>query len=196
MSLLSFIKAQLGLSSTPANNFVLDASANNGTMKLARGNAGATTQDVMTIDANGKVAFPQGKSAWNSGEVIQQKVFTDNGITVNSASYLRVTSAKSITPKSTNSKILIQSSFYIYNSTAAANYMNIKIVLNQATEVASPLSFGNGGGIQQYAMTSMFGVYDNTSLTAKEFDLYAAMSAGSIAGALSNLVITLTEIQN
>jgi len=28
-------------------------------MKLARGNAGATTQDVMTVDVNGKVAFPQ-----------------------------------------------------------------------------------------------------------------------------------------
>lgn len=59
MSLLSFIKAQLGLSNTPANNFVLDASANNGTMKLARGNAGATTQDIMTVASDGKVTFPQ-----------------------------------------------------------------------------------------------------------------------------------------
>lgn len=59
VSLLKTIKAQLGLSGTPANNFTLDASANNGTMKLARGNAGATTQDVMTVDAAGKVAFPQ-----------------------------------------------------------------------------------------------------------------------------------------
>lgn len=59
MSLLRIIKTQLGLSVTPANNFTLDASADNGTMKLARGNAGATTQDVMTVDAAGKVAFPQ-----------------------------------------------------------------------------------------------------------------------------------------
>ena len=59
MSLVRFIKAQLGLSVTPANNFTLDASANNGTMKLARGNAGATTQDIMTVDAAGKVSFPQ-----------------------------------------------------------------------------------------------------------------------------------------
>lgn len=60
MSLLKMILAQLGLSATPANNFTLDASADNGTMKLARGNAGATTQDIMTVDADGKVAFPQG----------------------------------------------------------------------------------------------------------------------------------------
>ena len=59
MSLIKAIKAQLGLSVTPANNFTLDAAADNGTMKLARGNAGATTQDIMTVDAAGKVAFPQ-----------------------------------------------------------------------------------------------------------------------------------------
>jgi hypothetical protein len=59
MSLIKAIKAQLGLSVTPANNFTLDASANNGTMKLARGNAGATTQDVMRVAADGKVIFPQ-----------------------------------------------------------------------------------------------------------------------------------------
>lgn len=58
MSLIKAIKTQLGLSVTPANNFTLDASADNGTMKLARGNAGATTQDVMTVDAAGRVGFP------------------------------------------------------------------------------------------------------------------------------------------
>ena len=53
MSLLKSIRKQLGLSVTPANNFTLDASADNGTMKLARGNAGATTQDILTVDASG-----------------------------------------------------------------------------------------------------------------------------------------------
>lgn len=60
MSLIKAIKAQLGLSNTPANNFTLDASADNGTLKLARGNAGATTQDILTVDASGKVAATQG----------------------------------------------------------------------------------------------------------------------------------------
>ncbi|MEN6407890.1 MAG: hypothetical protein ABFC77_15660 [Thermoguttaceae bacterium] len=55
MSLLRAIKAQLGLSVTPANNFTLDASADNGTMKLAR-NSG---QDIMTVDAGGRCGFPQ-----------------------------------------------------------------------------------------------------------------------------------------
>jgi hypothetical protein len=55
MSLLKLIKAQLGISATPANNFTFDASADNGTMKLAR----TSGQDILTVDAQGKVAFPQ-----------------------------------------------------------------------------------------------------------------------------------------
>lgn len=48
----------LGDSGTATNNFVMTASAANGTMKLARGNEGATTQDVLTVDAAGKVSLP------------------------------------------------------------------------------------------------------------------------------------------
>ena len=60
MSLIRAIKHRLGLSVTPANNFVLDASADNGTMKLAR----ESGQDIMTVDAAGKVAFPQNAQTW------------------------------------------------------------------------------------------------------------------------------------
>ena len=48
-------RAQLGTSGTATQNFTLTAEAANGTMKLARGNAGATTQDILTVDAAGKV---------------------------------------------------------------------------------------------------------------------------------------------
>lgn len=61
MSLIKAIKAQLGLSGDPAKNFTLSVpAAPDGTMKLARGNAGATTQDIMTVDAAGKVGFSVG----------------------------------------------------------------------------------------------------------------------------------------
>ena len=62
MSLLKAIKAQLGLSNTPANNFTITAEADNGTLKLARGNAGSTTQDILTVDASGLVGFPVSKA--------------------------------------------------------------------------------------------------------------------------------------
>lgn len=48
-------KLQTGVSGTSTNNFILDASAADGTMKLERGDG----QDIMTVDAAGKVAFPQ-----------------------------------------------------------------------------------------------------------------------------------------
>lgn len=46
---------QLGSSPTATNNFTITAEAANGTMKLARGNAGATTQDIFTVDASGNI---------------------------------------------------------------------------------------------------------------------------------------------
>lgn len=69
MSLLKAIKAQLGLSNTPANNFTITAEADNGTLKLARGNAGATTQDILTVDAAGNINAPV--SIQKAGSVLQ-----------------------------------------------------------------------------------------------------------------------------
>lgn len=66
MSLIKSIRAQLGMSTTPANNFTLDASADNGTMKLARGNAGATTQDILTVTSGGVVKTPQNLVAFSA----------------------------------------------------------------------------------------------------------------------------------
>lgn len=62
MSLIKAIKAQLGLSVTSANNFTLDASADGGAtpLKLTR-NDGV---DILTVDAAGKVAFPQNAQTW------------------------------------------------------------------------------------------------------------------------------------
>lgn len=50
---------QLGDSATATQNFVIDSSAADGSMKLARGNYGATTQDILTVDASGGVTATQ-----------------------------------------------------------------------------------------------------------------------------------------
>ena len=70
MSELNIIRLQHGQSNTAANNFTTTAEAANGTMKLlARGNPGATTQDIITVDASGVVDHPQGlKIAGTSGQ--------------------------------------------------------------------------------------------------------------------------------
>jgi len=54
------VNMQLGQSATATQNFTFTTGLD-GTMKLARGNVGATTQDVMTVSAAGKVAFTQNK---------------------------------------------------------------------------------------------------------------------------------------
>lgn len=48
-------QVQIGDSTTAGNNFVLTSAIDNGTMKLARGNFGATTQDILTVDSSGNL---------------------------------------------------------------------------------------------------------------------------------------------
>lgn len=57
---------QLGDSTTATNNFVLTAAAADGTMKLARGNYGATTQDIVKVDASGNLGIKALTSAWGA----------------------------------------------------------------------------------------------------------------------------------
>jgi len=56
---LTVNRVQLGDSTTAANNFVWQTNTD-GTAKLARGNIGATTQDILTVAADGKIGLPQG----------------------------------------------------------------------------------------------------------------------------------------
>lgn len=60
---------QLGDSLTATQNFTLTAAAADGTLKLARGNAGATTQDILTVDAAG-IASLLGQRIYSRGNVL------------------------------------------------------------------------------------------------------------------------------
>lgn len=65
MSLLKSNSVQIGQSATATQNFTLSVPASpDGTIKLARGNSGATTQDVLTIDSSGVVSFPNNSAAY------------------------------------------------------------------------------------------------------------------------------------
>jgi hypothetical protein len=61
-----------GDSADNTKNFVIDASADDGTMKLAR----ESGQDIMTVDAAGKVEFPQNKAPCFSARVVGGQTFT------------------------------------------------------------------------------------------------------------------------
>ena len=76
MSLLKALRAQLGLSGTATNNFTITAEAADGSMKLARGNAGATTQDVLTVTSGGVVKTPQNLVAVSAYNASAQTIST------------------------------------------------------------------------------------------------------------------------
>jgi hypothetical protein len=57
MSLLKANSVQIGQSATATQNFTLSVpSSPDGTIKLARGNSGATTADILSVASNGKVS--------------------------------------------------------------------------------------------------------------------------------------------
>ena len=63
MSLLKANSVQIGQSATATQNFTLSVpSSPDGTIKLARGNSGATTQDIITVSSSGEVTFPSSTS--------------------------------------------------------------------------------------------------------------------------------------
>lgn len=64
---------QLGDSSIPTRNFVWQTN-NDGSAKLARGNVGATTQDILTVDQNGRIAFPQSVVAFYAYQTVAQSL--------------------------------------------------------------------------------------------------------------------------
>jgi len=71
MSLIKANAVQVGQSPTATQNFTLAVpSSPDGTIKLARGNAGATTQDVMNVSNAGVVSFPQGLGDISSSTAI------------------------------------------------------------------------------------------------------------------------------
>lgn len=81
MSLLKANSVQIGQSSTATNNFTLSVPASpDGTIKLARGNSGATTADVLTVNASGAIT-----GATISGATINSSTLNGGSITLGTA---------------------------------------------------------------------------------------------------------------
>lgn len=108
MSLLKTNSVQIGQSATATQNFTLSVpSSPDGTIKLARGNNGATTQDIMSVDASGIVSFP---STGSFGKILQvvQTVITTATSTTSTSAFVNLTGyTASITPSSASNKVLV-----------------------------------------------------------------------------------------
>jgi len=90
MSLLKANSVQIGQSATATQNFTLSVpSSPDGTIKLARGNSGATTADILSINASGVIT-----GSTFSGATINSS--TVNGGTITSGTAVASTSGTAI----------------------------------------------------------------------------------------------------
>lgn len=75
MSLLKANSVQIGQSATATQNFTLSVpSSPDGTIKLARGNSGETTADVLTVDASGNVTTTLAASSIPNASIAAPKL--------------------------------------------------------------------------------------------------------------------------
>jgi hypothetical protein len=92
MSTIKTNNVQIGQSATPTNNFVLSVPAvPDGTLKISRGNIGATTQDVLTVAADGTTSIAGVQPALATATQVEMESGTEAGVRVMSP--LRVAQA-------------------------------------------------------------------------------------------------------
>lgn len=71
MSLLKANSIQVGQSATASQNFTITTPTTpDGTLKISRGNAGATTGDVIAVNANGAVGFGSTPAYGSAGQAL------------------------------------------------------------------------------------------------------------------------------
>ena len=143
MSLIKANAVQIGQSPTATQNFTLAVpSSPNGTIKLARGNAGATTQDVISVDASGNIdalvkstGSTTARSLANRfADVVNVKDFgaVGNGVTIDSTA---IQAAANAIPAS-GGVLYFPNSIYATNTPIFLK-SNTKIMMYGATLLAS-----------------------------------------------------------
>lgn len=143
------------------------------------------------------------KMQLESGRVLQQKVYTDNGSSHSGTSWTNlVSSQKSITPKSNNSTLLIEVSGQFLVSNLAATNTNAAFGIYESAQGSIigggfNLSAPSGaGGVGSTIGGCIRATVSNAALTTRTFGLSGAVGSSSYSLSAAALVITITEIQN
>jgi len=163
---------------------------------------GTAAEDALQIDATAKTIEALSPYVFKpvSGQVLQQRFFTDGGSGNIPATIGNVTQTnKSFTPKSTNSTIKVSVSFYGFPSNPGS-FINLRLrqVVPTGVDISTTNSAGLiPSGVAQAVMSSFIeGVISNTSLTTREFQLWANNTTGAANAAVVNQVWTITEVKN
>lgn len=120
MSTLLLNNVQIGISGTASQNFVMAVPAvPDGTMKLSRGNQGATTSDILSIDSNNNVGL--GMSPVANNGALQLGNFSSIKAIIEAAT---ITAAA---PAATTNFDVITQAIHYYTTNASANFtLNIR----------------------------------------------------------------------
>jgi hypothetical protein len=143
MSLLKANSVQIGQSVTATQNFTLSVpSSPDGTIKLARGNSGATTADVFSVASDGRLLFnkPPIGSVLQVLQTVKQDTFSTSSTVYTDVTGLSAT----ITPSSSSSKILVQ--IFMPATNQGQNGSYIRMTSNGSTIAGSLSTSGSATG--------------------------------------------------
>jgi len=154
------------------------------------------TEGIEFPDATVQASAAYGKNEFFSGQVLQQRLFTDGGNSSLAATLANTSqSTKNFTPKSTNSKIHVSVSFYGAAS-SGGTFINTQLNDNTVGLIGTMNSHGlTVAGNQAVGGWMQEAIVDNTALTERGFTLWANNAVGA-GGSLTNQVWSITEVQN
>lgn len=181
----------LGINADATKNF-LWRNNNDGSCELRRGNG----SKIITVDATGHVFMPV-----SPGSIIQMASFESDAGSNHSLTTLSSLSAgtKNFTPKSTNSILLVECSFYgQINLVSSANTIATFRLMEGSAGVGDAYDLGvatGSGGNQVFGPCTVRARLTNAALTSRGFTLGGQTNNTSAAVTANKQVFTITEIQ-
>lgn len=174
MSLIKANAVQVGQSPTATQNFTLAVpSSPDGTIKLARGNAGATTQDVISVDASGNI----------------NGLVKSTGSTTARSLANRFADVVNVLDFGADPTGVVDSTTFIQNALNTGK----RVFLPKGTyKISSVLTVPSGGGLVGDQSATLFATnagFNNTSLTTK----YTSNSMVVNCSGLTSAPFTPTE---
>jgi hypothetical protein len=185
---------------TSSSGTILDPAIGDGVLEIYTGNNPASQVLAASFAADGTPTFLK----YVPGSTIQTVMSTDAGTAGSTATSLTNFSAASqlITPKSTNSKILIRCTFLAYIAPLSATNVQGAISLYDSTNstlIGNQITFGpnsGSGNVGSYSNQTIEFFVSNSALTSRGFTLRAATGNSSAPLSCTTCVWTLTEVQN
>jgi hypothetical protein len=142
------------------------------------------------------------RNTWNSGDVIQEVVYTDAGATTSSTTYTNLNaSVKNITARSTNSSILVSVTFQggINPLSATNTYGTFQLyeatlgLFGPSPNFQAP---SGSGGTGVFIPAALSAIYTNSTQSLKQFSIQGKSSHSGTVAQATQMVWSIREIQN